>query len=72
MHYYLRLENYNDSWLVKTPGIEKTCSRVLLGSTLHQVKNTQSFHMFYLFFPTTKKMSFSRGVTESEMSYFLL
>ena len=30
-HHYPRFENYNNLWLVKTPAMKKTYSRVLLG-----------------------------------------
>ena len=31
IYHYPRLENYNNFWLVKTPGIRNPYSRVLLG-----------------------------------------
>jgi hypothetical protein len=39
-------------------------------NALHRVKNTQNFHILYLFFPKTKKTSLLRGPPQSKMSYF--
>ena len=43
-----------------------------ISNILHRVKNTQNFHIIYLFFPKTKKTSLLHGPPGSKMSYFLL